>query len=276
MQKATLGKCTATTFTGLFLAFANAAHADATVYWDSDNGFVPSTVVIGSTETVTWWNTDIYGFPLTVTFTGGFNFSLDPYTDQPLIFPAQPGVYNYQSNWGEHGSVIINLAPTVAIIQPANNVTVPAPASVTIQATANDTADDFISDVEFFLSTGQDTSSIEDVFSAPYSTTITNLAAGSYILIAVARDSRGWTATNSVSLSVGVSEPIRLSSPRIISGKFLFETSGLTIGKTSILQASTELASWTSVKTNLATGTTMTITNNPSLGQQFYRVIQLP
>jgi plastocyanin len=276
MQKNILGKWIFTVITSLFLSLATQVRADATVYWDSDEGFNPSTVVVGPEGKVTWWNMDIYNFPLTVTFSGGFNFSLDQYEGMEVTFPSQTGVYSYSSEWGDYGSVIVNTAPTVAITAPANNATFEAPATFTIQATAGDTADDSVSDVEFFLGTSDSTNSIEDVISAPYTTGVTNLAAGTYTLIAVARDSRGWTATDAITVTVTGGAAVTLDSPRLDGGKFIFDVNGLTTGKTNVLQISTNLVSWDSVKTNIAATASATVTNIATAARQFYRIFQLP
>jgi len=261
---------------GLLLSFAPRVRGDATVYWDFDNGFSPGTAIIGPGETVTWWNVDPFGFDVRVTFDNSFSFFLPNGSPQGVIFPSQPGIYGYHSDFGDNGAVIVNVAPTVTITSPTNNAVLPAPATFTIQAEATDTPDDFVSDVEFFLGTSDATNSIEDVFSTPYSTSVTNLDAGIYTLIAVARDSHGWTATDAITITVSENAAVSLGSPRISAGQFLFDVTGLTVGKTNIVQASTNLSSWTAIKTNIAASASVTITNVPVTGRRFYRILQLP
>jgi plastocyanin len=262
--------------TGLFLSSALQARGDATVYWDSDNGFDPRTVVIGPGETVTWWNLDPYGFDVYVTFDNSFSFHLLDYHGQGVIFPSQAGSYGYQSNWGDYGAVIVNLPPSVTITNPLNNAVFPAPATFTIQATATDSADDYVSDVQFFLGTSDSTNAIADVFSEPFSTTVTDLAAGNYTLIAVATDSHGAQATHVITITVGGAAGINLNAPRMAAGQFLFDVTGLTAGKTNVLQTSTNLISWQPAKTNLAADASMTVTNTRASGAHYYRVLQLP
>ena len=269
------GIATLLTITGLLLSFAPQVRADAAVYWDSDNGFNPATVVIGPGGMVAFWNYDPYGFDMTVTFNSSFSFYLSQYSGQGVIFPSQPGVYNYHSNWGENGAVIVNLPPSVTITNPLNNAVFPAPATFTIEAGASDTADDYVSDVQFFLGTGDSTNALADVYNAPYTATVTDLAAGTYVVLAVATDSRGAQATNAITLTVG-GAVVNLLAPRIAAGSFLFDVTGLTAGKTNVLQTSTNLVSWQPAKTNLAVGPAMTVTNPPSSGAHFYRLLQLP
>ena len=261
--------------TGWLLSFAPRVRADATVYWDFDNGFNPGTVVIGPGEMVAFWDYDPYGFDVTVTFNSSFSFHLADYSGQGVTFPSQPGVYNYHSNWGNNGAVIVNVPPSVSLTAPLDQAVFPAPATFTIEANASDTADDYVSDVQFFLGTGDSTSSIADVYTAPYTATVTDLAAGTYTLIAVATDSRGAQATNAITITVG-GAVVNLLAPRMAAGKFLFDVTGLTAGKTNVLQTSTNLVSWQSAKTNLAAGPAMTVTNPPASGSHFYRLLQLP
>lgn len=263
-------------FATLFLSFAQQARADATVYWDFDNGLDPNTVIIGPSETVTWWNVDPFGFDVRMTFDNGFTFFLRNGHGQGVIFPSTPGIYGYHTDWGENGAVIVNVPPSVAITNPPANTVLSAPTTFAIQATVSETPDDYVSDVEFFLGTNDSTNSIEDVFTEPFATGLTNLDAGTYTLIAVARDSRGWTATNSINITVGQSAAVTISSPRISGGKFLFDVSGLMPGKTNIVQASTNLSSWTALNTNVAAAASMTVTNTANLNRRFYRILQLP
>jgi plastocyanin len=263
-------------FTGLMLSSPLPVRGDATVYWDSDNGFSPATVVIGPGETVTWWNYDPYGFDVTVTFNGSFSFHLLDYQGQGVTFPSAAGTYSYSSNWGDHGAVIVNLPPSVTITNPLNNAVIPAPGTFTIQAVASDTADDYVYDVQFFLGTGDSTNAIADVFSPPFTTSVTGLVAGTYVVIAVATDSHGAQTTNAITVNVSGGAAVNLNAPRISAGKFLFDVTGLTSGKTNVLQTSTNLISWQPAKTNVAAGSAMTLTNTPSSGSHYYRLLQLP
>jgi regulation of enolase protein 1 (concanavalin A-like superfamily) len=91
-----------------------------------------------------------------------------------------------------------NLPPTVSITSPANGATFSAPATVTINATASD-SDGTVAKVDFYAGNtllGTDTST-------PYTFTWSNVAAGSYVLTAVATDNLGATTTSSaVSITV--------------------------------------------------------------------------
>jgi hypothetical protein len=91
-----------------------------------------------------------------------------------------------------------NPPPTIAITSPTNGQHFPAGSSVTVNATASDTAPGTVTKVDFFrngMLVGTDTTS-------PYSFTNPALPAGSYTLQARATDNGGATATAEVSIVV--------------------------------------------------------------------------
>lgn len=94
-----------------------------------------------------------------------------------------------------------NTVPTVSITAPANNATYVAPASITINATAAD-ANGSVAKVDFYNGTtllGSDNTSA-------YSFTWTNVAAGTYTIMAVATDNLGATTT-STAITITVTAP---------------------------------------------------------------------
>jgi plastocyanin len=76
--------------------------------------------------------------------------------------------------------------------------------------------------------------------------------------------------------SVNQAPEITLASPRVMDGQFLFEATGLTVGKANVMEFSTNLVHWTAMRTNLADSLEMTFTNNFNPGARFFRVHQLP
>lgn len=197
------------------------------------------------------------------------------YTPGGVLFTA-PGTYSYHDDVGDFGTVYVtaNVPPSVTITNPAANAIFTAPASFDFAVDASD-PDDGLSDVEFYVGTNL----VDDVFSAPFVTSVTNLAAGTYILTAIAFDTVGATATNQVTIYVQNPVPVTLTAPKIIGGHFVFDGSGLIAGKTNVLQTSTNLfssANWVSVSTNIAANSTMSFTNAISFNRRFFRLIQLP
>ncbi|HEU4551687.1 MAG TPA: glycosyl hydrolase family 18 protein [Chitinophaga sp.] len=92
-----------------------------------------------------------------------------------------------------------NNAPTVSITSPANNATFTPPATVSIQASAND-SDGSVAKVEFFNGSTR----LGESTAAPYSYSWTNVAAGTYTLTAKATDNKGAVTTSTaVTIVVG-------------------------------------------------------------------------
>lgn len=104
------------------------------------------------------------------------------------------------------GSTPVNQPPSVNLTAPAANATFTAPASITVSANATD-SDGSIRRVQFY--NGTTSLGIDSV--APYSITWSSVAAGTYILTAVATDNSGATTTSAaVSVTVnngGVVDP---------------------------------------------------------------------
>jgi len=81
--------------------------------------------------------------------------------------------------------------------------------------------------------------------------------------------------TGTITVTPVVTPTINLESPRIENSQFLFEATGLTVGKTNVLLASTNFTTWIPASTNVANTTSITFTN-AVLGQCFFRVLELP
>jgi len=157
----------------------------------------PNPVNIVTGEAVFWTDAD-GGGPYSIYANSG---SWSTVTDGYGVRFTQAGTYGYYDDNGNDGTiyVTVNIPPSVTITNPANHAIFSAPASFSFTAAASDTDTDGLSDVEFYL--GPDL--IDDVFSAPFTTTVTGLTAGNYTLTAIAYDNGGATATNSISITVG-------------------------------------------------------------------------
>ena len=111
------------------------------------------------------------------------------------------------------GSAPTNKPPTVTLSGPANGTSYTAPATIAISASASD-SDGSVSRVEFYAGTtlvGSDTTS-------PFSYSWTGVAAGTYVLKAIAYDDAGASATSStasVTVTGGTTTPppTQLPSP---------------------------------------------------------------
>jgi len=106
-------------------------------------------------------------------------------------------------------TILVNAAPTVSLTSPANGALFTAPATIALAASATD-ADGSIAQVEFF----QGAALLATVTSAPYTHTLTNVAAGTYSFTARATDNQGATTTSTaVTVTVNAAPTITLASP---------------------------------------------------------------
>src|SRR6266516_393412 len=245
-----------------------------------DSGVSPATLTIDVGDTVVWVNLDdtfshTTTSDLPVTNPNYWNGLLVDFFDTCAQQFNSVGRFTYhdQLDIGT-GTIIVsgtNTPPSVNLTSPLPDAAFSAPATFTLEASASDPdAGGSVVDVEFFVG---DTSVGVD-FDSPYSVTVSELAAGTYNLSAIATDNLGAQSTNSIRIRVS-GPAIGLAAPRMARGQFLFDATGLTVGRTNVLQTSTDLASWTSIETNLAAGSFTTFTNAPSAERRFYRLLEL-
>jgi subtilase family serine protease len=199
----------------------------------------------------------------------------------PVGYNAVPG-YDLCTGWGTPNSELINVlagfGPTITITSPTTGTSFPAPASFIVSATASD-ASAVITNVQFLLNG----SLIGNSAAAPYKATAKSLRGGAYLLEAVATDSNGLQATNSVTLSVNSASMV-LTGPALVGGQFQFIVPGIVAGTTNYIQASSDLSSpsnWSTVATIVATGTNLTVSGLSVTGLyatnsvvQFFRLLQ--
>jgi hypothetical protein len=179
--------------------------------------------------------------------------------------------------WGSPSTVIdfipqsqlypTNVVPFVALTSPVNNSTFVEPANFKMQATAYEMAGP-IAQVEFLAnntSLGVDTN-------RPYSINVTNLAAGNYVLSAVATDTAGVSVTNSIIATVIGAPKMNVS----VIGKTL--TISWPDSGNFVLQATGNLkppVSWTNAAVNTITSNgQVTAVINPTGTRLFYRLSQ--
>lgn len=200
---------------GFFLALllAQAAHGTEWFVGIYNFYFSPTNLTVAPGDTVTWinmvntshdttqydpnnpdagslWTVDPFGRgeSFSFTFNNAGNF---PYVCAVHYFehPEQTGLVVVAQ---------MNLPPTVHITSPANNAPFTAPANFTFSADAGD-IDGSIIKVELFVNGN----SVGASAGPSISTNITGLAAGNYVLTAVATDNRG-AATTSDAVNISV------------------------------------------------------------------------
>jgi plastocyanin len=84
------------------------------------------------------------------------------------------------------------------------------------------------------------------------------------------------SGTGTITVSLPAPPGIMLESARQEGSQFLFAATGLTVGKTNVLQTSTNLTSWVAITTNVANNASLTFTNATALPCRFFRLVELP
>ena len=189
-----------------------------------------------------------------------------------------PGSYHYNAGWlyggiwaGTINVSAVDAPPFVAITSPTNGAVFAAPAAVAFEADATDPDLNDIWDVEFWVG---DTM-VDDLFYPPYTTALTDLPAGTYTLKAIAWDYSYVTYTNSIIITVKNPGPITLGGAAWTGTSLIFHADGLVVGKTNVMECSTNLIDWWPVQTNVADGTSQGFTNTLAGRAQFFRMMQL-
>jgi hypothetical protein len=233
----------------------------------------PDPVTIKKGDAVYWDDNDSFFGPFLITGDWG-TIS----TGQGIRFNVDPGNYGYSAesvygggSWSGTVIVVSNSPPSVSITSPTNGAVFTASAEFSFAADATDPNPDDVMDVEFWI----DDALVDDVYAAPYTTTVTNLAPGTYTLKAIVWDYSYATATNKITITVVNPPPITLGNCSFAGGKLTFSANGLAIGTTNILQCSTNLKDWNSVFTNVCDGAPVNFTNQAAGPSQFFRLMQL-
>lgn len=125
------------------------------------------------------------------------------------------------TNPGSASSKPVNASPTVTIVSPPQDLTLPAPAVIGVAANAADT-DGSIAKVEFFDNgtlVGTDTQS-------PFSMPV-DLGVGSHVITSKATDNLGAATTSTpVNVSVAAPPPVALGTPTLNAGQLALTWTG--------------------------------------------------
>lgn len=243
-----------------------------------DYAFSPAAVTIHAGDSVTWiWagsathtstsNTGLWdsGFLSTGSrFTNNFNASGSfPYHCN--VHLSMTGTINVQT------AVQSNVPPAVAITAPTNGAVFAAPWSGAIHATDSDN-DGSVTNLEFLAGSNV----LANIANPPAneSLNVSNLAAGTYSLTAVATDNAGASSTSAaVSITVVTPSAISLSGmQRVSATSFQFRYTA-TPGLHYVVQRSSDLLQWTALATNTPASSPVNFTDaTASAAAQFYRV----
>ena len=281
----------AVSFLAAFTQTASAATTTVTVGPGFTDTFSPANVTINVNDSVvwTWASTDHSSTSGTNGNPGDDNGVPSGSWDSGVIFSTphtftntftSAGVFQYYCtihfSFGMLGKVTVvgaSLPPSLAITSPPNGAVFAAPANVNIQAgVTNGTAS--VTNVQFLANS----TLLASENSGPFSTTANSLTAGSYALSAIAKDSGGLSATNTVNISVVTPVAVTLTNP-VLSGTTFQFTYGANVGLDYVIERANSLVppNWVPIATNVAASNPTNFvdthaTNNPA----FYRVGRLP
>ncbi len=176
---------------------------------------------------------------------------------------------------GMTGQVFVASAgapPTLLITNPLAGTVFAAPANVTVQAGVTN-GSGAIANVEFL----QGTTVLANEATGPFSATANSLAAGSYTLTAIASDNDGFSATNSVNISVVTPVTVSLTNIFTLSRTNFQFSYPANIGLSYVVQRSPDLINWTSLVTNMASSNPVVFVDlKATNGLNFYRVGRMP
>lgn len=182
------------------------------------------------------------------------------------------------TTWGQFGAGTVayrrstpaassGTPPNVSMSSPASGAILAAPATLQLMATA-DVIRGTVTNVAFF----NQAALLGSVQTAPFNLTVTNLAAGSYSLSAVAT-AAGISSTSAVvNITVIAPVDVKIASPTVALNQFQF-TYTADPGLSYVVETSTDLLKWTSVLTNAASSNPVSFSQPfTSDAARFYRI----
>lgn len=242
------------------------------VNWDSNIGFSPSSVTINAGDEVDFVNFDdtfdlyITGAPPESFFgdappTDGFNLYYVPHVYNTT------GTFSASDEFGNSVTITVNgVVPLgVDITDPSSNAVFIAPATFSVTAVPTGGATPYF-DVQFLVGTND----AGDITSSPFTTTVTNLPVGSYVISAIVTDNNFDVATNTI--PVNVVPPPQLAAVKA-GGQLLVSWPTNNSGALSLQWATNLNVSWNSVAQSAAlVGTNWVVTNPISGPSMFFRL----
>jgi plastocyanin len=233
-------------------------------------GFDTTEVNINAGDEVDIVNTD-YSHYLHVTGASPeyFDANFPPGYYLPYVY-HNPGSFTFADQFGDTVRVgVYSTTPlSVAITTPANNAVFSAPASFTVTAAPSGGTPPYAW-MDFYLG-----NQMCDSYNYSFTTTITNLAVGTYKISAVAYDNMLNTATNSIFVNVVAPTPPKLTAT-LVGNQFIISwpannSSGFSLKGSAKLGLG---ASWSAVgATPVLVGNQRFVTNPISGTAQFFRL----
>ncbi len=188
--------------TGLFALITWQCHANVfEVDWTFE-GFNALFVNINAGDEVDIVNRDNDSFDLQLVSgpaPENFHSDIPPDYYLPVIYNT-PGTYNLSDEFGDSVTITVNSGQplSVTITDPTNNAAFTAPATFSVTAVPSGGATPYY-EMQFYVGTNL----VGDLFSPPFTSTVTNLPVGSYNINVAVIDNDFNIATNSILVNVG-------------------------------------------------------------------------
>ena len=160
--------------------------------------------------------------------------------------------------------------PNATVTSPASGAVFAAPANVHLVASTNGSSG-AVTNVQFFANAAP----LGSVVVAPFNITASNLAAGPYVLTAVATASGISVTSPAVEITVVNPAPVVISGVSVITNQINFNYTANT-GLSYFVQRSSNFLAWTSFATNVATSNPVSFSASlPLTSFKFYRIGRL-
>lgn len=255
------------------LALASESTQAGTIHL-STAGPSPDFLIVLTNEPITFIADDAAGYAVVSYNWAAGTLYLPTLGSTRTVTLAFSGVYNYEDGRGGYGIIYVNIPPTCKITNPTNSTVFTAPASFNFTVDARNFDQDKLMGVDFSL----DGAYLDGKLSPPFTVPVNDLGPGTHTLRAVAIDYSYATAEHSITITV-LPPTLQLANARKAGNQFVFDVSGLTAGRSVVLEGRSSLlttTNWVALQTNVATGSTLSLTNPISAGAAFFRAVQLP
>jgi len=228
--------------------------------------------VVSTSPTRAWLFPSPGGGPGTTANQNNSNLRNSPFTFSNTFNSAGSFPYEctFHIEFGMIGTITVaaaNPTPTVSLTSPVAGAVFSAPANLKLGAAAA-VSSGTVTNVAFFAGT----TPLGSVQTSPFDITGSSLTAGSYSLTAVAT-AAGISATSAV-VSISVVSPVAVSNsaPMVANSQFTFSYTA-NPGLAYVVQNSSNLVSWVSLSTNVASGSPVQVTDAfVPTNSQYYRI----
>lgn len=171
-------------------------------------------------------------------------------------------------------SITINAPPTISFTPGGGTYSVSEGNQLTLTVTGTDT--DALTITSTNLPSGATLTGTGNARTFSWTPNYGQSYGSPYAISFIANDSINSPVTTFATVTVNpVLTPVNITGSVRVSNQFQFNVSGLRLTRTNFVQVSTNLASWTSIRTNIATNTSFVFTDTNAVTTRMYRVLEV-